>query len=109
MSGKLAAEELGGQLGDSWDTLADNCQLDDPLEFSTSTQPQGYELYACGGSHGTVAGIATSDGKYEPSKVSNSAKPVPELVYKMARGYLTKWGTNFQTRSGGGWVKWKFL
>lgn len=88
-------------LGGSWNTLADNCQLDDPLAPNNNNlgQPQNYHLYACRGRHGTVAGIVTSDGLYEPSKVSDHVRPVPRLVYKLARAYLTQWGTVFHSRS----------
>ncbi|MFY0579752.1 Tat pathway signal protein [Cystobacter fuscus] len=87
-------------LGSTWSTLADNCQLDDPLAPNKNTleQPQGYHLYACRGRHGTVAGIATSDGQYDATKISADVATVPRLVYKLARAYLTQWGTVFQTR-----------
>lgn len=87
-------------LGNSWDSLADKSQLDDPLIPNKNGlgQPQGYQLYACRGRHGTVAGISTSDGAYDASNVSAEAAAVPRLVYKLARAYLTQWGTVFQTR-----------
>jgi hypothetical protein len=85
-------------LGGTWKTLADNRQLTDPLAASDLRQPQGYQLYACRGRHGTVAGIITSDGKYDPSNVSADVAAVPRLVYKLARAYLTQWGTSFHTR-----------
>lgn len=97
MSGQLKKGELGGELGSSWKSLADNCQLADPLAPSNAPQPQGYELYACRGRHSTVAGSSTADGKYNPNNVSESVAPVPKLVYKLARDYLTKWGTKFHT------------
>ena len=99
MTGQLKKGELGGKLGSSWDSLADNGQLADPLAPSNAPQPQGYELYACRGRHSTVAGNTTSDGNYEPNNVSESVAPVPKLVYKLARTYLDKWGTTFRTTS----------
>lgn len=97
MTGQLAKGKLGGTgvLGTSWKTLADKCQMDDPLQPGVNAQPQSYELYACRGKHSTVAGSITSDGQYDPTKAHPSISPVPELVYKLARGYLTKWGTKF--------------
>ena len=64
---------------------------------SNDSQPQRYELYACRGRHGTVAGNTTADGKYDPNNVSESVAPVPKLVYKLARTYLNNWGTTFRT------------
>jgi hypothetical protein len=86
--------------GSSWQTLADKSQLDDPLAPNKKNlkQPENYHLYACRGRHGTVAGNITSDGTYEASKVSKNVASVPRLVYKLARAYLTLWGTVFQTR-----------
>ena len=104
MSGKSADITLGGPWyewwEDSWKILADNSQLADPLAPSNAPQPQGYELYACRGRHSTVAGNTTGDGQYDPNNVSESVALVPQLVYKLARAYLTKWGTTFQTRCG---------
>ena len=100
MTGQLKKGELGGELGSSWDSLADNCQLADPLAPkapSNESQPQGYELYACRGRHSTVAGNTTADSKYDPNNVSESVAPVPKLVYKLARTYLNNWGTTFHT------------
>lgn len=98
MTGKLEKGELGGKLGSSWKSLADNSQLADPLAPpSNDPQPQRYELYACRGRHSTVAGSSTSDGYYDPNNVSESVAPVPKLVYKLARTYLDKWGTTFRT------------
>jgi hypothetical protein len=82
-----------------WKYLADKIQLTDPLEKGSFPQPNGYELFAIRGKHSTVAGNATSDGNYDPKMVSDNVKPVPELIYKMARGYLTKWGTVFPAAS----------
>ncbi|MES2780747.1 MAG: Tat pathway signal protein [Bacteroidota bacterium] len=82
-----------------WKSEADNSQLTDPLEKGTAPQPQKYELYACRGRHSTVAGNSTSDSGYVAANVSETVAPVPELIYKMARGYLTKWGTVFPTSS----------
>lgn len=85
-------------LGGTWKTLADNRQLDDPLASSAARQPLGYQLYACRGRHGTVAGNTTSDGQYDPSNVSADVAAAPRMVYKLARAYLTQWGTTFRTR-----------
>lgn len=82
-----------------WKYIADHAQLTDPLQPGHDPQPNGYELYACRGRHSTVAGNYTSDSLYDPAKVSETVAPVPELIYKMARGYLTKWGTTFATAS----------
>jgi len=82
-----------------WKYIADDAQLTDPLKTGTDPQPQGYELYACRGRHSTVAGNSTADGKYSPNKVSETVDPVPQLIYKMARGYLTQWGTTFPTKN----------
>lgn len=95
MTGQLKKGELGGELGSSWKSLADNSQLADPLALSNAPQPQRYELYACRGRHSTVAGNTTSDGCYDPKNVSESVAPVPKLVYKLARTYLNNWGTTF--------------
>lgn len=97
MTGQLKKGELGGKLGSSWASLADNGQLADPLAPSNASQPQRYELYACRGRHSTVAGNSTSDSNYEPKNVSESVAPVPKLVYKLARTYLNNWGTTFCT------------
>jgi len=69
------------------------------VKDGTEPRPTNYELYACRGRHSTVAGNYTADGKYDAANVSETVAPVPELVYKMARGYLTLWGTTFQTAS----------
>lgn len=100
MTGKLAKGKLGGKgkLGKTWKTLADDCQMDDPLSPSNNAQPQNYTLFACRGKHGTVAGNVTDNGQYDPSNISSDVNPVPELIYKLARGYLTKWGTEFTTK-----------
>lgn len=80
----------------AWKSLADGHQLVDPLApDSARPQPENFELFACRGRHGTVAGNMTSDGQYNPEKCHDSVKPVPQLVYKMARAYLTRWGTTF--------------
>lgn len=85
-------------LGGTWKTLADGRQLTDPLAPGGFRQPQGYHLYACRGRHGTVAGNTTSDGQYDPDNASVEVAAVPRLVYKLARAYLTQWGTSFRTR-----------
>ncbi|KIF52731.1 hypothetical protein [Vibrio owensii] len=80
----------------SWASMADSVQQADPLAPDNNRpQPIGYDLYACRGRHSTVAGNTTSDGYYNADKVSSSVAPVPELIYKIARGYLTKWGATF--------------
>jgi hypothetical protein len=96
MAGSNAQLKLGG----SWSALADHYQLDDPLKPRPgAAQPAGYQLFACRGRHATVAGNATSDGQYDPSKVSSSAERVPQLIYRLARAYLTSWGTDFRVKS----------
>ena len=98
-------EEVELKDTENWKKLADNFQLADPLALAPegSKQPNEdkakYELYACRGKHSTVAGNTTGDGKYDPQQFSPSVAPVPELVYKLARAYLTKWGTTFSTKS----------
>ncbi len=82
-----------------WKYMADNYYLTDPLKVGNDPQPTNYELFACRGRHSTVAGNYTADGAYDPANVSDNVAPVPELIYKMARGYLTKWGTTFPTAS----------
>ncbi|WDD99621.1 hypothetical protein [Thalassomonas actiniarum] len=96
---KMTEQDEITKLGKHWKNLAKHYQLADPLARGERAQPTGYELYACRGRHGTVAGNTTSDGLYDPGKASDLAAPVPELIYKMARGYLTKWGTTFETAS----------
>ncbi|UXE61755.1 MAG: hypothetical protein KA717_02030 [Woronichinia naegeliana WA131] len=70
-----------------WKYIADNYVLTDPLKVGTDPQPTNYELYACRGRHSTVAGNYTADGNYDAANVSETVAPVPELIYKMARGY----------------------
>lgn len=82
-----------------WKYMANNYYLTDPLEVGNDPQPTNYELYACRGRHSTVAGNYTSDSKYNPANVNDNVIPVPKLIYKMARGYLTKWGTVFPVAS----------
>ncbi len=79
----------------SWKYLADNAQQRNPLAPGNYPQPQNYDLYACRGRHGTVAGNTTKDGEYDPNKLSDEVAPVPELIYKLTRGFLTSWGTTF--------------
>ncbi|RLU76986.1 Tat pathway signal protein [Streptomyces griseocarneus] len=97
MAGSAASPVLGGK----WTELADSYDLANPLKPAKSgtSQPTDYRLFACRGRHGTVAGNMTSDGKYDPAKVDTSVARVPHLVYKMARAYLTDWGTVFQKES----------
>jgi hypothetical protein len=100
MTGKSNAVTLyNSWWPDSWKYIADGDQLTDPLRPGGDPQPTGYELYACRGRHSTVSGNATSDANYNPASVTNVVMPVPELIYKMARGYLTKWGTTFRVAS----------
>ncbi|MGD1848265.1 MAG: hypothetical protein ACFB10_22965 [Salibacteraceae bacterium] len=82
-----------------WKYLADDSQQRDPLKPGNHAQPKDYELWACRGRHSTVSGNATSNAEYNPKDVSDNVAPVPELVYKMARAYLTKWGTTFEKSS----------
>ncbi|MEH2410986.1 hypothetical protein [Nostoc sp.] len=94
-NGQMTGQLQKGELGSSWKSLADNCQLADPLAPSNVPQPQRYELYACRGRHSTVAGSTTADAQYDPNNVSESVAPVPKLIYKLARTYLNNWGTIF--------------
>ena len=82
-----------------WKYCAYESQRQDPLKPSNNAQPRNYELFACRGRHGTVAGNWTSNGAYDPNDVSGAVLPAPELVYRMARGYLTSWGVNFPQMS----------
>jgi hypothetical protein len=82
----------------AWSDLADSSQLADPLAASDLPQPSRYDLFACRGRHGTVAGNCTFDGLYDGKHANVDVEPVPKLVYKLARAYLTKWGTTFRTR-----------
>lgn len=88
-------------LGKTWSTLADDYQLTDPLRSiePSPAQPTGYRLFVSRGRHGTVAGNTTSDGKYDPDNVSESAARVPELIHRLARAHLTAWGTEFLVAS----------
>jgi hypothetical protein len=85
------------QFHHDWGVLADDAQQLDPLLPSDFRQPRGYKLYACRGKHSTVSGNATADGRYDPNNISQRVAPVPALIYKMARAYLTEWGTTFTT------------
>ncbi|WP_116209039.1 Tat pathway signal protein [Streptomyces olivoreticuli] len=67
----------------------------EPAKIAGTPQPDGYRLFACRGRHATVAGNTTRDGKYDPTNADTSVARVPHLVYKMARAYLTDWGTVF--------------
>lgn len=87
------------ELGGTWDTLADHYQQADPLQAGDALQPQGYALFACRGRHSTVAGNSTSNSGYQPEDVSGFVAPVPKLVYKLARAYLTQWGISFPVHS----------
>ena len=108
----------------SWKTLADGCQLTDPIDprgapsLDGIEQPRGYTLYAIRGRHNTVAGgLKTPIGGVPDESVDASKEgvdaskkgvgkkgvdarvaPVPRIVYKLARAYLTQWGTVFATR-----------
>ncbi len=80
-----------------WASLANDIQQADPLAPNADLQqPKGYELYACRGRHSIVAGNRTKDGYYNPNNKGHNIAPVPELIYKMARGYLTQWGSVFE-------------
>lgn len=98
---KMAGTTQTLKLGGSWQDLAENYQLTDPLAPNKGglRQPTGYRLFACRGRHATVAGNATSNGEYDPANVSASAARVPELVYRLARAYLTSWGSEFRVKS----------
>jgi len=98
----MAGNSVPTKLGETWSTLADNCQLTDPLAPNDGDQPRRYKLFACRGRHATVAGNATSDGQYDPDKVTADAARVPQLVYRLARAYLTLWGTTFAVPSAVG-------
>ncbi|MGY3688374.1 Tat pathway signal protein [Vibrio coralliilyticus] len=98
----MTGEQKELLLGSTWQTLADNWQLKDPLTPGEATSLANYKLYACRGRHSTVAGNITTDGGYGFDKVEKNEqyiKPqvpaVSELVYRLARGYLTQWGTVF--------------
>lgn len=81
-----------------WWSMANGFQQLDPLAPAPGApQPTGYDLYACRGRHSTVAGNTTSDSDYFANRASARVAPVPALIYKMARGYLTSWGTTFTT------------
>jgi hypothetical protein len=96
---KFAKKEAGiSGYGVSWKKIADDYQLTNPLKPANLPQPDNYHLYMCRGRHGTVAGNSTSDGRYVAKMVSEDVASVPRLVYKMARAYLTRWGTVFHTR-----------
>jgi hypothetical protein len=84
---------------DRWKALADDSQKQDPLKPANSPQPTSYELFACRGRHSTGAGNATANGAYDPNNVSDEVKSVPQLVYRMARAYLTQWGVQFPVKS----------
>jgi len=79
----------------TWKYLAYDSQKKDPLAPANDAQPTNYELYACRGRHSTVAGNATSNGAYAAKDVAAAVEPVPELIYRMARAYLTAWGVSF--------------
>lgn len=99
-NGRMTGQADAIKLGASWKTLADPCQLADPLAPNSAPQPKNYQLYACRGRHGTLAGITTRDGQYDPALACASVAPVPQLVYQLARAYLADWGTVFQAGSG---------
>lgn len=103
----LPNSDDAGQLGSSWDTLADGYQQNDPLAKANARQPENYALYACRGRHSTVAGNTTADSQYDPNNASAEVAPVPQLVYRLARAYLTKWGTIFQSPSAVGDSVWE--
>ncbi len=82
-----------------WKYLAYDSQKQDPLASANNPQPSNYELFACRGRHSTVAGNGTSNAEYDPAKLSDDVAPVPELIYRMARAYLTQWGVTFPQAS----------
>jgi hypothetical protein len=84
---------------DRWKFLADDSQKPDPLKPAGTAQPTGYELFACRGRHSTVAGNATGNGEYDPKNFSDEVQPVPQLIYRMTRAYLTQWGVTFPAKS----------
>ncbi|MEY9928707.1 hypothetical protein ABH926_003346 [Catenulispora sp. GP43] len=98
---KMAGTSQTLKLGSGWQDLADNYQLTDPLAAAKNgmRQPTNYQLFACRGRHATVAGNMTGNGEYDPADVNASAARVPELVYRLARAYLTKWGSDFRVAS----------
>jgi hypothetical protein len=103
----MTGEKKEIKLGTSWKTLADDYQLKDPLEEGPIRTLANYKLYACRGKHSTVAGNVTKDAGYNFDNVEVTEqylKPevpaVPELVYRLARSYLTQWGTVFNAPSG---------
>jgi len=95
MIGHGSAPVLGGTSR----SLADEYQLTDPLAPGNGRQPDRYKLYACRGRHGTVAGNMTADGLYDPANVNTDVEAVPKLIYKLARAYLTQWGSVFRAAS----------
>ncbi|MEL6440792.1 MAG: hypothetical protein AAFQ80_16240 [Cyanobacteria bacterium J06621_8] len=99
MLGEEGEEVEKLQLGKTWQTLADKHQLQDPLAPAELDQPSRYKLYSCRGKHSTVAGNYTADGGYKPEKINENVERVPKLVYKLAREYLTEWGTTFTQNS----------
>lgn len=78
-----------------WKNLGDGVSTPDPLGQSTSPQPINYDLYVCRGRHSTVSGNITTDSLYDPIKNSSKVSNVADLVYLMARTYLSQWGTVF--------------
>ncbi|WP_345829023.1 hypothetical protein AAGR22_18945 [Erwinia sp. HDF1-3R] len=78
-----------------WKNLGDKVLTPDPLGRSTSPQPVHYDLYVCRGRHSTVSGNITTDSEYDPSKNSSKVANVGDLIYLMARTYLSHWGTIF--------------
>lgn len=78
-----------------WMNLGSNVSTPDPLCFSSSSQPINYDLYVCPGRHSTLSGNMTTDSMYDPEKNSSNVANVGDLIYLMARTYLTKWGTIF--------------
>ena len=82
-----------------WKYLAYDSQKQDPLASANDPQPSNYELFACRGRHSTVAGNGTSNAQYDPANLSDDVAPVPELVYRMVRAYLTQWGVTFPQSS----------
>lgn len=67
-----------------------------PGKKDDTTQPPNFDLYLCRGGHGTVAGNYTNDAFYNPANVDEDVGAVSEIVYIMARAYLTEWGVHFK-------------
>lgn len=67
-----------------------------PGKNDDPTQPSKFDLYLSRGGHGTVAGNYTNNAFYNPADVDTDVGAVSEIVYIMARAYLTEWGVQFK-------------